>query len=59
MELFYYCHFPGKSYGSEVDWMDSTPAEASLWTRMMESPNEWVEDIVPLRMLIMARTMSK
>ncbi|KAL7847652.1 hypothetical protein AOLI_G00223700 [Acnodon oligacanthus] len=49
----------GKSYGSGVDWMDSNSAEAGLWKRMTESQNEWVEDVVPLRMLIMARTMSK
>ncbi|XP_007236282.3 synaptotagmin-like protein 2 isoform X12 [Astyanax mexicanus] len=49
----------GKSYGSEVDWMDSNTAEAGLWKRMTESQNEWVEDVIPLRMLIMARTVSK
>ncbi|XP_036450809.1 synaptotagmin-like protein 2 isoform X8 [Colossoma macropomum] len=49
----------GKSYGSGVDWMDSNSSEAGLWKRMIESQNEWVEDVVPLRMLVMARTMSK
>ncbi|KAM9499633.1 uncharacterized protein sytl2a isoform 4-T4 [Salvelinus alpinus] len=49
----------GKSYGLEVDWMDSTSEEASLWERMMHSHNEWVEDVIPLRMLIMARGLSK
>nr|XP_046183819.1 synaptotagmin-like protein 2 isoform X6 [Oncorhynchus gorbuscha]XP_046183830.1 synaptotagmin-like protein 2 isoform X6 [Oncorhynchus gorbuscha]XP_046183834.1 synaptotagmin-like protein 2 isoform X6 [Oncorhynchus gorbuscha] len=49
----------GKSYGLEVDWMDSTSEEASLWERMMHSHNEWVEDIIPLRMLILARGVSK
>ncbi|KAK1800478.1 hypothetical protein P4O66_005694 [Electrophorus voltai] len=49
----------GKSYGAEVDWMDSSTAEAELWKRMTESQNEWVEDVVPLRMLIMARTMAR
>uniref|UniRef100_A0A4W4G6V5 C2 domain-containing protein n=1 Tax=Electrophorus electricus TaxID=8005 RepID=A0A4W4G6V5_ELEEL len=49
----------GKSYGAEVDWMDSSTAEAELWKRMNESQNEWVEDVVPLRMLIMARTMAR
>ncbi|XP_064838274.1 synaptotagmin-like protein 2 isoform X2 [Oncorhynchus masou masou] len=49
----------GKSYGLEVGWMDSTSEEASLWERMMHSHNEWVEDIIPLRMLIMARGVSK
>ncbi|CAB1417616.1 unnamed protein product, partial [Pleuronectes platessa] len=41
----------GKSYGAAVDWMDSTPYEAALWERMMASPDEWVEDILPLRMI--------
>ncbi|XP_016121584.1 synaptotagmin-like protein 2, partial [Sinocyclocheilus grahami] len=45
----------GKSYGSEVNWMDSNVAEAALWERMTQSPNEWVEDILPLRMMVMAR----
>ncbi|XP_026103293.1 synaptotagmin-like protein 2 isoform X6 [Carassius auratus] len=45
----------GKSYGTEVTWMDSNVAEAALWERMMQSPNEWVEDILPLRMMVMAR----
>uniref|UniRef100_A0A671N1E5 Synaptotagmin-like protein 2 n=1 Tax=Sinocyclocheilus anshuiensis TaxID=1608454 RepID=A0A671N1E5_9TELE len=45
----------GKSYGTEVNWMDSNVAEAALWERMMQFPNEWVEDIVPLRMMVMAR----
>ncbi|XP_051542220.1 synaptotagmin-like protein 2 isoform X3 [Myxocyprinus asiaticus] len=45
----------GKSYGADVDWMDSNSAEAALWDRMMQSQNEWVEDILPLRMLVMAR----
>ncbi|XP_068927101.1 synaptotagmin-like protein 2 isoform X2 [Petaurus breviceps papuanus] len=45
----------GKSYGTEVDWMDSTQAEISLWERMVNSPNTWVEDILPLRMLLIAK----
>ncbi|XP_027704061.1 synaptotagmin-like protein 2 isoform X2 [Vombatus ursinus] len=45
----------GESYGTEVDWMDSTPAEISLWERMVNSPNTWVEDILPLRMLLIAK----
>ncbi|XP_044524135.1 synaptotagmin-like protein 2 isoform X2 [Gracilinanus agilis] len=45
----------GKSYEIEVDWMDSTPAEISLWERMVNSPNTWVEDILPLRMLLIAK----
>ncbi|XP_023132252.2 synaptotagmin-like protein 2 isoform X5 [Amphiprion ocellaris] len=49
----------GKSYGVEVAWMDSTPDEANLWQRMLQSDGEWVEDDLPLRMLVMAKTMSK
>lgn len=45
----------GKSYGTAVDWMDSTLDEISLWERMMNSPNKWVEDTLPLRMLTMAK----
>ncbi|KAL0994566.1 hypothetical protein UPYG_G00124090 [Umbra pygmaea] len=49
----------GKSYGSEVDWMDSTSEESSLWGRMMQSHSEWVEEVLSLRMLIMAKGLSK
>lgn len=49
----------GKSYGAVVDWMDSTPYEVALWDRMMASPNEWVEDVLPLRMLNSAKTAFK
>ncbi|KAM9348013.1 synaptotagmin-like protein 2 [Symphorus nematophorus] len=49
----------GKSYAVEVDWMDSTTAEANLWQRMLQSDGEWVEDVLPLRMLVMAKSMSK
>nr|XP_055064279.1 synaptotagmin-like protein 2 isoform X9 [Misgurnus anguillicaudatus] len=45
----------GKSYGAEVDWMDSNSAEAALWEKMMQSHNEWVEGVLPLRMLLMAK----
>ncbi|XP_052422507.1 synaptotagmin-like protein 2 isoform X3 [Carassius gibelio] len=45
----------GKSNGTEVNWMDSNVAEAALWERMMQSPDEWVEDILPLRLMVMAR----
>lgn len=41
----------GRSYGAAVDWMDSTPYEVALWERMIASPNEWVEDVLPLRKL--------
>ncbi|XP_069366396.1 uncharacterized protein sytl2a isoform X3 [Paralichthys olivaceus] len=49
----------GKSYGVEVVWMDSTTAEANLWQRMLESDGEWVEDVLPLRMFVLAKSMSK
>ncbi|KAM6291954.1 synaptotagmin-like protein 2 isoform 2-T2 [Porphyrio hochstetteri] len=45
----------GKSYGTVVDWMDSTSAETALWEKMMNSPNMWVEDTLPLRMLMVAK----
>ena len=49
----------GKSYGVEVVWMDSTAAEADLWQRMLESDGEWVKDVLPLRMFVLAKSMSK
>ncbi|XP_029925111.1 synaptotagmin-like protein 2 isoform X5 [Myripristis murdjan] len=49
----------GKSYGAEVVWMDSTTEEANLWKRMMQSHGEWVEDVLPLRMFVMAKSTSK
>ncbi|XP_032389477.1 synaptotagmin-like protein 2 isoform X7 [Etheostoma spectabile] len=49
----------GKSYGLDVVWMDSMTDEANLWQRMLQSDGEWVEDVLPLRMLIMAKSMSK
>ncbi|MBN3297961.1 SYTL2 protein, partial [Amia calva] len=49
----------GKSYGAVVDWMDSNTDEATLWERMIDSPNEWVEDVLPLRMLMMAKSVWK
>ncbi|XP_032075501.1 synaptotagmin-like protein 2 isoform X2 [Thamnophis elegans] len=45
----------GKSYGIPVDWMDSSLDEATLWERMINSPNTWVEDTLPLRMLMVAK----
>lgn len=45
----------GKSYGVDVVWMDSTSDEAELWRRMLQSDGEWVEDILPLRMLMLAK----
>ncbi|XP_008287023.1 synaptotagmin-like protein 1 [Stegastes partitus] len=49
----------GRSYGAPVDWMDSSPYEVALWERMMASPTEWVEDVLPLRMLNSAKTAFK
>ncbi|KAM3601658.1 uncharacterized protein V6R79_016365 [Siganus canaliculatus] len=49
----------GKSYGVEVAWMDSTTREATLWQRMLQSDGEWVEDALPLRMLVIAKSLSK
>ncbi|XP_047248358.1 synaptotagmin-like protein 2 isoform X2 [Girardinichthys multiradiatus] len=49
----------GRSYGALVDWMDSGPYEVALWDRMIASPSEWVEDVLPLRMLYSARTALK
>ncbi|NXC59858.1 SYTL2 protein, partial [Aleadryas rufinucha] len=45
----------GKSYGTRVDWMDSTSDETALWEKMMNSPNSWIEDTLPLRMLMVAK----
>ncbi|XP_006865027.1 PREDICTED: synaptotagmin-like protein 2 isoform X4 [Chrysochloris asiatica] len=45
----------GKSYGTEVDWMDSTSEEVALWEKMVESPNTWIEATLPLRMLLIAK----
>ncbi|KAF4085907.1 hypothetical protein AMELA_G00100720 [Ameiurus melas] len=45
----------GQSYGAKVDWMDSVDKEVALWQRMMDSPNEWVEDVLPLRMVMTAK----
>lgn len=45
----------GKSYGTEVDWMDSTSEEVAFWEKMANSPNTWVEATLPLRMLLIAK----
>ncbi|XP_049635970.1 synaptotagmin-like protein 2 isoform X1 [Suncus etruscus] len=45
----------GESYGTEVDWMDSTADEVALWEKMVNSPNTWVEATLPLRMLLIAK----
>lgn len=47
--------FSGKSYGTEVDWMDSTSEEVALWEKMVKSPNTWIEATLPLRMLLIAK----
>lgn len=49
----------GKSYGVEAIWMDSTRDEAHLWERMLQSDGDWVEDVLPLRMFVMSKGMSK
>ncbi|KAK7156310.1 hypothetical protein R3I94_006406 [Phoxinus phoxinus] len=49
----------GRSYGVLVDWMDSTAEEVTLWRRMMESPNEWVDGLLPLRMVTAAKNTWK
>ncbi|KAM5180380.1 synaptotagmin-like protein 2 isoform 2-T2 [Mantella aurantiaca] len=45
----------GKSYGTAVDWMDSTHEETTMWEKMMASPNTWIEGMLPLRMFKMAK----
>ncbi|XP_063287517.1 synaptotagmin-like protein 2 isoform X9 [Pelobates fuscus] len=45
----------GKSYGTAVDWMDSNAEEAALWEKMIKSSNTWIEGVLPLRMLKMAK----
>lgn len=57
--LVFGCVSAGRSYGALVDWMDSGPDEVALWERMLASPNEWVEDVLPLRMLNSAKTAFK
>nr|XP_057943519.1 synaptotagmin-like protein 2 isoform X2 [Doryrhamphus excisus] len=49
----------GKSYGIDAVWMDSTTEEANLWKRMLQSDGQWVEDILPLRMLVITKCRSK
>ncbi|TDG50539.1 hypothetical protein AWZ03_003128 [Drosophila navojoa] len=39
----------GRSYGRQVDWMDATGKEVSLWQNMLDRPNFWVEGSVVLR----------
>lgn len=41
--------YTDKHYGKNVDWMDATGKELSLWQSMLERPNFWVEGCVSLR----------
>ncbi|KAM4702294.1 synaptotagmin-like protein 2 isoform 6-T6 [Discoglossus pictus] len=45
----------GKSYGTAVDWMDSNIEESTMWEKMINTPNTWIEGVLPLRMLRMAK----
>uniref|UniRef100_A0A8C5LZG5 Synaptotagmin-like protein 2 n=1 Tax=Leptobrachium leishanense TaxID=445787 RepID=A0A8C5LZG5_9ANUR len=45
----------GKSYGTAVDWMDSTTDESSMWEKMIKNSNVWADGVLPLRMLKMAK----
>ncbi|XP_075122286.1 synaptotagmin-like protein 2 isoform X8 [Leptodactylus fuscus] len=45
----------GKSYGTVVDWMDSSHEESTMWSKMIASPNTWIEGMLPLRMFKMAK----
>ncbi|XP_059820521.1 synaptotagmin-like protein 2 isoform X6 [Hypanus sabinus] len=46
----------GKSYGLAVDWMDSTEEEKQVWNKMITHPNIWVENVLPLRMLMLSKS---
>lgn len=39
----------GKHYCKQVDWMDSTGREMTLWQSMLNRPNFWVEGCVVMR----------
>lgn len=39
----------GKSQGKEVEWMDSIGKEVSTWQKMLDTPNFWIEETLPLR----------
>ncbi|XP_038674058.1 synaptotagmin-like protein 2 isoform X7 [Scyliorhinus canicula] len=45
----------GKSYGLAVDWMDSTEEEVSVWDKMITHPTVWIENVLPLRMLMLSK----
>lgn len=48
--------FVGKSYGNEVDWMDSFGEEQQLWHRMMEHPEVPQECTLMLRSSMRSRS---
>lgn len=52
------CMFAGKHSGKAVDWMDASGKETSLWQRMLERPNLWVESCLPLRPSLDVRSTS-
>ncbi|XP_026849705.1 uncharacterized protein LOC6588325 isoform X5 [Drosophila persimilis] len=39
----------GRSFGRQVEWMDATGKELSLWQNMLDRPNFWVEGSLVLR----------
>ena len=39
--------------------MDSSEPETNLWEKMMGSEGEWVEDILPLRTFVVAKSRAK
>ncbi|XP_039536505.1 synaptotagmin-like protein 1 isoform X2 [Pimephales promelas] len=39
----------GMSYSQSVCWMDSTKDEISVWSRVMQSCNSWVDTCLPIR----------
>ncbi|KAF4530580.1 hypothetical protein B566_EDAN006786 [Ephemera danica] len=48
----------GKHYAKTVDWMDATGREMTLWQRMLERPNFWVEGSLQLRPSLDLRNVS-
>ncbi|XP_030644416.1 synaptotagmin-like protein 1 [Chanos chanos] len=45
----------GTSYGQDVDWMDSTEEETSVWKTVIKNPNTWVDTALPIRTNLQAR----